>query len=252
MTLVFALALPLSALAYDPAIAPTIAPIAAPFRVVAANLPPLSVENQPAAPGILVELTEAMSTKLGQPAHVEFYPWARALALSQSEPRVAIVALMRTPERETKYQWLVKMYQQQYLFLTKADAPPVRSLNDARKLKRIGVLRGAASVNFVLEQKIPRSALLEDATTEASLKDLDAGFVDAYCCSEAVCAETITHTHRNLDDYHFGVKLAGADVWLAASGGFSPAEVSAMQDAFNALVKNGTLAKLKKKYGLPQ
>lgn len=270
LMLAFALALQSSVFAADsaPAVATPVArPVAppvsspvtppatefiVPFRAVAANLPPLSVANRPAAPGILVELTEAMAARLGQSVHVEFYPWTRAIALAQAEPRVVVLALMRTTEREAKYQWLVKMYQQQYVFLTRADAPPVQSMDEARKLKRIGVLRGAASGDFLQDQHIPKSVLLESATTAASLKDLDAGFVDAYCCSVAVCGETILQSHHNLADYHFGAKLAGADIWLAASGGFSQDEVRAMRKAFDTLVKNGTLARLQKKYRFPQ
>ncbi len=78
----------------------------APFRLVTSDLPPFANENQRDKPGFAVEITQAIAAKLGQQVKAEYYPWARAYALSQAEPRVVIIPLTRTPDRQAHFQWL--------------------------------------------------------------------------------------------------------------------------------------------------
>jgi polar amino acid transport system substrate-binding protein len=227
-------------------------PPMSPFRVVTAELRPFAVDNQPAAPGLTVELTEAICVKVGAPAKIEFYPWARAYALALADPRVAVIPLTRTPPREARFQWLVRLYRQQYVFITKIDKPPITSIDEARKVKRIGVLRGSPTADFAESDHFPLSSILKNNSVEAGLKDLDAGIVDTYYGGEAITKETIRSTHRKLADYHIGVAMGGGDIWLAASGGFSDSDVAALRKAFDELVNDGTYARLLKKYDLPK
>jgi len=223
-----------------------------PFRVVTAELRPFAVDNQSAAPGLTVELTEAICAKVGTPTKIEFYPWARAYALALADPRVAVIPLTRTPPREAHFQWLVKLYRQHYVFITKADKPPITTVDEARKTKRIGVLRGSPTVDFAEGEHFPQSGIFKNDSVEAALKALDGGIFDVYYGGEAVTVETIRSTHRKLSDYHIGVAMGGGDIWLAASRGFSDSDVAALQKAFDELVRDGTYARLLKKYDLPK
>jgi len=172
--------------------------------------------------------------------------------LVQAEPRIAIIPFTRTTERDAHYQWLIRLYQQQYVFITKTGSPPITSIDAARKVKRIAVLRGSTTMPIALNAHFPPSSFFQDASVEAGLKDLDAGIVDTYYGGEAICAETIRTTGRKLSDYHVGVALGGGDIWLAASGGFSEGEIAALRQAFDAAVKDGTYAQLLKKYKVPE
>jgi len=221
-----------------------------PFRVVTADLRPFSIENQPAAPGLIVELVDAIGAKVGQSVQVEFYPWARAVALAQAGPRVTVIPLTRTAEREAHFQWLVRLYQQQYVFITRADKPPISSIDEARKIKRIAVLRGSPTLDFALNDHFRRANFFEDTSVEIGFRDLDAGIVDAYYGGKAISIDTLRATGRQLADYHFGATLGGGDIWLAASGGFSESDIAALRAAFDALVKDGTYARLLNKYKL--
>ena len=222
----------------------------APIRLVTSELPPFAIQNQPGMPGFAVELTQAISAKLGQQVKAEYYPWARAYALAQAEPRVVIIPLTRTPDRQTRFQWLVKIFVQQYVFVTKAPGKTIASLDAARALNRIGVLRGSPTTEFALREHFSSQHLYEEASVEAGLKDLDAGRIDTYFGGGAICAATIKATGRKLADYQFGVSLGGGEIWLGASSGFSEADVAAMRQVFDALTADGTYARLLRKYNI--
>jgi len=221
----------------------------APFRLVTAELPPFSIQNQ-LAPGFAVELTQLIAAKLGQPVKVEFYPWARAYALAQAEPRVVIIPLTLTGERQDHFQWLVKIFLQQYVFITRSNSKTVDTVDKARQLNRIGVLRGSQTTEYATREHFPSTHLYEEASVEAGLKDLDGGRIDAYLGGAVIFAATIATSGRKLSDYQFGVAMASGEIWLGASRGFSDTDIAAMRQAFDALVADGTYAKLLKKYNI--
>jgi polar amino acid transport system substrate-binding protein len=232
------------------ALSATAANEVAPFRVVSADLMPFAQGGHPEVPGALVELVEAMATKVGQPLKVEFYPWARAVALSNTELRVAVIPLTRSPDRERQYQWLVKLYRQRYIMLTRADRPKVESVHQARTLKKLGVLRGSVTVAYALNNGISKANLLEATSVEAGLKDLDAGITDAYLGGDAIALGTIRASGRQRSDYQIGLVLGSGDFWLAGSQGFTESDTLALRKAFDALVKDGSYDRLLKKYGV--
>ncbi len=224
----------------------------APFRVVTADLRPFAVENQPAAPGFIVELVEAIGAKVGQPVKVEFYSWARPFALVQADSRVTVVPLTRNATREAHFQWLVRLYRQQYVFITKAGKPPISSIDEARKTKKVGVLRASSTLDIAMSAQFRRSQFLEASSVEAGLKDLDGGIVDTFYGGSAICIETIRTTGRQPSDYHIGAAMGGGEIWLAASHGFSENDIVELRSAFESLVKDGTYTRLLKKYELPE
>jgi polar amino acid transport system substrate-binding protein len=227
-------------------------PPMSPFRVVTGDLHPFAVDKQPSAPGLTVELTEAICAKVGVSTKIEFYPWARAYALALADPRVVVIPLTRTLPRESHFQWLVKLYQQRFVFITKIDKPPITSVEEAQKAKSIGVLRSSPTVDFALGEHIPKASIFKTDSVEAALKALDGGIIDTYYGSEAITMETIRSSHRKLSDYHVGVAIGSGDIWMASSGGFSDSDVAALRKAFDELVSDGTYAHLLKKYDLPK
>jgi len=219
--------------------------------LVTSDLRPLSIEKHAEAPGAMIELVQAMLRKTGQPNTVEFYPWARAIALAEKQPRVAIVPFARAPEREHNYQWLVKLYKQDFRFITLSDKPPLTSLESARKLKVI-VLRASPNMAELLKQGFNRSNIIEESTVESMLKALDRGVVDAVYGIEAVFAAAIRTNGRHPADYNVGMALGSREVWLAGGSGFTDADQAALQNAFNALVSDGSYRRILKRYQLSE
>jgi polar amino acid transport system substrate-binding protein len=225
-----------------------------PYRIVSGDLRPFAADHHPEAPGMLVELVELMASRTQRTqkaVKVEFFPWIRAVSIAQGEPRCAILPLTRTPEREAKYQWLVKLYQQRFAFITPATNSTVNTIGDARKLK-IVVLRGSPNVAQLLNRQISATNIVEESSVEMMLKDLDSGIADAIYGGDVVNMETVRSTGRKMQNYRVGMMLESGDIWLAASGGFTPAEIDAFRDAYNALKKDGTYTRLQKKYGISE
>jgi len=223
----------------------------APYRIVSGDLRPFAAENHPEAPGMLVELVELMASRTQHPVKVMFYPWVRAVSIAQGEPRCAILPLTRTPEREAKYQWLVRLYPQRFAFITPTAKKAVNNVDDARKLK-IVVLRGSPNVAQLLSHQIDTTNIVEESSVEMMLKDIDNGIADAIYGGDVINMETVRATGRKVQDYHVGMVLESGDIWLAASSGFTQPEIDALREAYKALKNDGTYNRLLKKYGIAE
>lgn len=222
----------------------------APFEVVSGDLPPFAIADQPHNPGALVELTELLAERLHVAQKVKFFPWARALATAQNQPRVAVLPVTRTTEREDQFVWLVKMAVQRFGPISKEDRPTkIDTLEQMRQL-RIVVMRGSPTYNYLIRHHFTPQQILTESTIDGMLKALDKDVVDVIYGSEQINTAVIRNSGRQLNRYHIGKTVDMGEIWLAGSKGFSQEDILAFQQAMQALHKDGSYARLMKKYNL--
>lgn len=221
----------------------------APLRVVTGDLPPFAVDAQPDRPGVLVELVELLLRRCGQPGRVEFFPWARALATASNQPRVAILPLTRTPEREPQFQWLLKLYVQHFVFINRVGQPPVASPEQARQL-RLVVLRGSPNLAQLQRNGFNIGQVAQASSVDDMLRMLDRGVVDAIYGGDVINMDKVRSSGRDAAAYQVGLPLESGEVWLAASGGFSDAEQQQLKEAHQALLREGAVERLFRAYGI--
>jgi polar amino acid transport system substrate-binding protein len=84
---------------------------------------------------------------------IEPQPFARALRTLETSPNAVLFPLMRTAERESKFQWIGLMAKRNYhLYRLKSRKDIViQSLEDAKQY-RIGVLRGDVRTDYLRSQ----------------------------------------------------------------------------------------------------
>jgi len=217
------------------------------LQVVTGNLPPFAVEGADAEPGMLVELTEALLAQAGWPVKVQFYPWARAMQTALHQPRTLILPLTRTPEREAQYQWLVRLYVQRFVFITRKGMPKVAQLAQAQGL-RVVVLRGSPNVAQLQRHGFADERITQATTVVDMLRMLELGMVDAIYGGDLVNLSAAVQSGRDPTRFELGLLLESGEVWLAASSGVTEAEAQRLQAAHQALVRNGVQDKIFGRY----
>ena len=223
---------------------------AAALQVVTGDLPPYAIEGQLQRPGLHVEVVEQVLRRAGTPVKVGFYPWARAIALTKHTPHTAILPLTRTPEREVHFTWLMKLDTQHFVFINRHGDTPVTSLEQARKL-RIVVLRGSPNLAQLLNRQFSEAQIAQATKVEDMLRMLERGAVDALYGGNVINMEKIRASGRNPAGFQIGMLVESADMWLAGGQGFSDSEQAAWRQAYDAMAKDGSLARLYRSYGLP-
>jgi len=220
-----------------------------PLRLVTGELPPLALQGEPGQRGALVDLVEALLERAEMPLQAEFYPWARAMLLAGERPRTLILPLNRTPEREARFQWLLKLYAQHFVFLTLDSRPRVETLEQARRL-RIGGLRGSSNLSKLQQAGLAASRIYQSASVSDMHRALERGVVDAIYGSELIHTDAWRRSGRDPARLQVGLSLESAEIWLAALGGVTEAEAARLREHHEAMLADGSVERLFKRYGL--
>lgn len=219
------------------------------MRLVTGDLPPMAMPGEPGQRGVLVDLVEAVFKRAGLPLKVDFFPWARAMLLAGEKPRTLILPLNRTADREASFQWLLKLYAQRFAFLTLAGRPRVETLEQAREA-RVGGLRGSSNLASLQQHGMRAERVYQAASVADMHKALERGLVDALFGSELIHTDAWRRGGRDPARLQTGLVLESADIWLAAQGGVTDAETSRLREAHEALLADGSVERLFKRYGL--
>lgn len=215
-------------------------------RIATTELPPLTMENAPQAPGALYEIVEELARRAKVPVNIEFVPWKRALYLSTSLPRTAIFPLTRSAEREHQFRWLARLYHEHFQFIAlkhgKFDvAQPARG-----KELRIGVLRGSLTAGLLRESGYRN--LVEASSVDECMRFLKRGIVDAVFANRSLFRATLKE--RIGREYLVSDTIRSTTTWLGGSLDFSEADAAHYQKAMKEMVDDGTYAAILKKYDL--
>ncbi|WP_457427443.1 substrate-binding periplasmic protein [Roseateles sp. P5_E7] len=220
-----------------------------PLTLVTSDLPPMTMPGEAGQRGVLLDLVEVMLKQAELATQPEFFPWARAMLLAGEKPRTLIVPLNRTADREARFQWLVKLYAQRFSFITLAGKPRVDSIEQARNL-RIAGLRASSNLDQLQKQGVPLARVYQSTSVADMQRALERGLVDALYGSELIHADAWRRSGRNVALLQTGLALESADVWLAAQSGITEAEKARLQQAHDALLADGSVERLFKRYGL--
>lgn len=221
-----------------------------PYRLVSGNFAPFTLDKGVDSPGALAEMVLAMSTRVGQPALIEFFPWQRALLMPLKLSRVAALPLTRIPEREADYVWLTPLYHQDFLFIRKVGhAVDQPSMDQLRQL-RVGGVRGTASLVQMHRLQFPR--IVEASNHEELWRLLNMDLIDAIYGGRAIETYNMKMLGFNAANYVFGPTLEKSEIWLGGSKDFTAEDVEAWQAAMKAIRREGIYAQILKKYGLPE
>jgi polar amino acid transport system substrate-binding protein len=216
-----------------------------PLRLVAGDLAPFAAKQSTNGPGALVEVAQEMVRRAtGTSVTLEFFPWKRAIAMVETGPRVATLPLTRTPERESRYRWLARLYWQNFVFVALRGH---LDLSDPNRLKdkHISVLRGSPHMHALREAGFRH--VIECNTVVECMRMVRAGFVDATYGGEAI--------HRaaagKANDFVYSSTFREGEIWLAGSLDIPENEAQVWQAALASMRSDGSYARILRKYGLP-
>lgn len=213
------------------------------IKVVTTEIPPYTLEIG-MRPGIMIELLKLLEDRTGQKHEIVFYPWARAQMLVQSNPNHIIFPLARTPQREDKYDWALKVMQVDAVFVTVNGQK--LSLEDARKLDHITVQQ-SSPFEALLKQKGFTNVVASARTPYQHLRLLEKGRVQAWYTSKDHAQFTMADTPVAATA-KFSDPVKSEDVYMAFSKEFPPSLRQKYIDAFNNLKKDGMIEYIRKQY----
>ena len=189
-------------------------------EIIAVNYPPMMIEAG-SSPGFSIEIIREAERRIGVQSEITFLPFQRAIKTVKRRPEKIHPALYRNEQRENSYTWIVKYMTVNDVFLS--TKKQVNSLDDARKLARIGVEAGTAmdiyltSLGFVNLERAERA--------EINARKLERGRIDAWALTD-ILAKWAWKNAIGSNELIVGNPVKSQDVYFVAGKNF-PDELAA-------------------------
>ena len=191
--------------------------------------------------GLAVEVVQEIQKRVGNTDPIKMVPWARGLQYLNEKPNVVLFSMGRTADRNDLYHWVGPISEKVMGLYVKADSPiQIKSLDDAKKVERIGVYR-----DDLRDQYLTQAGFTNLERTNGSAQNykmLIIGRIDMFASSEYEVA----------DNGYTDVKLAFAflktQAFIALSKKTDPAVATRWNSALADMKKDGSFEAIFHKY----
>jgi len=214
------------------------------LRWVAGDLPPFVWQGSQGPEGYAYELALLMSQRLGRSDTVDFYPWARAVRMTEEGENLGVFPLARTPDREAKFRWLILLMHVRYSFVGRAGEPNL-SLEQLRHV-RIGVLRGSPIIKNLQAEKF--TSVTEAKDYKDLLRMLRSDMLTAIYAGAPMLQAAIEQYGYPRGEFKTHTSLGEADLYMGTSLRLAEGEAERWLQAYQQLVADGSVARLQQRY----
>ncbi|MCE4555881.1 substrate-binding periplasmic protein [Roseateles cellulosilyticus] len=211
---------------------------------VAGDLPPFASAGDDRPRGYAHDLAMAMAARLGRSIEVQYVPWARAVRMAEQGPDIGIFPLARTPDRETRFQWLLPLMPVRFGIYGRAGAKQL-DLPALRQL-RVGVLRGSLLTTNLRVAGFVN--IVEGKDYRDLLRRLHHGMLDAVYAGTPMLEAAMDDYGQPRNRFMLHTTLGGATLYMAASRDLAADEAERWITAYRQLESDGTVAQLRRRY----
>jgi polar amino acid transport system substrate-binding protein len=206
-------------------------------------------ERNPTGPGngMVCDLLRELSRRVGYPLSPELFPLQRAMVVAATGPDIVMAPLARTPLRERHYQWLVRLFDEDFVLVAKRGSNVDISTLDKVGRLRVGVVREGVSAEYIENRGWQG---LQLATRDvANARKLDVGRIDAWVGPWNGILSTQRAAGLRTEDLRRGVLLIRTGVYLVGSPDLDPAVGAAWKKAFGDMIRDGSYGRVLQQHG---
>ncbi|MGC5699100.1 transporter substrate-binding domain-containing protein [Pseudomonas sp. NFXW11] len=219
------------------------------LRMLTDNHPPLHFQQGEHMTGFGVDLVEALAQRSGDRIQVLQLPMLRALRDAGKDADTAVFTILRTAERESRYQWVGPLMRTETaLYARSSDAARVSDLRQARG--QIAVPRRWLVYSYLKQQGLDN--LWGVDSPEIMMRLLQIGRVQ-YVVADTMSVGTFAAEQGlPLDQLRYQMPLMHQDAYIAFSPKVDAEQVARWQQALDEMKRDGSLQQLKQRWHIDQ
>jgi polar amino acid transport system substrate-binding protein len=221
--------------------------LSAELTILTENLPPLNYVKDGMLVGPSVEIVKEIQKRVGSSEEIKVYPWARGYKMALEDENVVLFGMTHTEVREDIFKWVGPLAtKRDILVAKKGSGIKINNLEDAKKVNRIGTLRDDTRERLLQSHGFTNLESVSDEQKNA--KKLVMGRIDLWAYKQpglkTVCELAGVDYNEIEEIYHLRV----IDVSIAFSKKTSDSIVQKWRKAFNDMVADGTVKKIRDKW----
>ncbi|MBT4287530.1 MAG: transporter substrate-binding domain-containing protein [Deltaproteobacteria bacterium] len=152
------------------------------INLMAELLPPYQYYNEnKVLTGISIEIINKLKTEINSTVPIKIVPWSRGLKITKKKKNSALFSMLKTPDREKLFKWVGPLVEFSVVFFKKKGSPIVlNSVEDAKKIKRIGVTKNVANHEMLMAMGFKNLDVIQSGADEKNIKKLVKGRIDLW------------------------------------------------------------------------
>lgn len=219
------------------------------LQMLTEEYPPYNYTENKALIGVSTEILVEMGKRANVPMTFAIMPWPQAYEQTQKKVETCLFSTARIENRERIFKWVGPIATNEWgLFAKAAFKDPIKTLADARPY-RIGGVTNDAKIMWLRDQALTNIVEVNEDKLVPGMLTLDRkkqNAVDLWVTG--VYAEKFVTAQSKIKDVKLVLKIKEEPLWLACHPSLSDATIKSLQDALNAMQKDGAIRKIHAAY----
>jgi polar amino acid transport system substrate-binding protein len=194
--------------------------------------------------GAGIEQIDIIMREAQIPYDIEMIPWARAIALAETQPMTCVFSTAQTPDRLPKFKWVMTLSVHHTILVKRAGASVRATTLDAAKNFMIGTHRLDFTEDLLKAMGFTNLDLSADF--ETTLRNLVRGRIDMMPMSEGVY-ERLRNNGAELERV---IPFTEQKLGIACQKSVPDALIARMQTALESMIRDGRQDTIYRRYGL--
>ena len=209
--------------------------------------PPLHFQQGEQLVGFGVDIVRALAKTTGDQIHLQQVPLLRALRMASDTPDTGVFTVLRTDERDNRYQWVGPLIEvETALYAQDNRQPRVRSLHEADRAGRITVPRKWLVYSYLQKQDLNNLYGVE--TPEQMMRLFSLGRTDFVVTDTLSFASLAREQGMEPGRLQYQIPLMKQDTYIAFSPQTDPRQVARWQRALDSLRADGRLEQIRQRW----
>lgn len=218
------------------------------FKIMTEEYSPYNFTKDGKITGISTEIVREILKRIGHPDNIEVFSWSRGYNLIQQKGNHILFSTTRTEKRENLFKWVGPLALNKTVFFAKKGSNiSVASINDARKVKSIGVYKDAFGEMLLKEKGFTNIDSVVD--NKLNLKKLIGGRIDLWIINELTGVQ-IAKEAGLTDKIESVFEVQTKQLYMAFSKNTPDEIIKKWQKALDEIKADGSYARILRKYGI--
>ena len=221
--------------------------LATELMILTENMPPLNYVKDGVLVGPSVETVKEIQRRVRSHEQIKVYPWARAYKMALEDENVVLFGMTHSKVRHDKFKWVGPLAtKRDILVAKKGSGIKINSLDDAKKVKRIGTLRDDTREHLLKGLGFTNLEPVSDEQKNA--KKLVLGRIDLWTYKTPGLRTVCDLAGVDYNEIEEVLHLRKIEIDIAFSKKTSDSIVQKWRNAFNEMLADGTLIQIRKKW----
>lgn len=216
------------------------------FKIMTEEYPPFNYSEGGKLTGLSTDVMMELAKRVGHSSEFEMLPWARGYNLIQKKSGQILFSMTRTEAREELFKWVGPVASNKWVLFAKKDSGlTIASLEDAKKVKKIGTYKEDAAETFLKEEGFTNlDSVVND---ELNVPKLMAGRIDLWIVGEL---QGIYKAKAKgvADDLEKVMDIKDTQLYIAFSKDTADEDIAKWQKALDDMKADGSYDTILKKY----